>query len=95
MLATTLTSLPSADTPPPLQNGWGDTACAAFLFVGGSWLAHKQLPRLAGQQIEYNAPIFTKTVASTFFAIGIAGGVVGAYILAKQIRNKLNKIKPA
>ncbi len=72
--------------------GLGDSACAAFLFVAGSWLAHKQLPRLAGQQIEFNAPIFTKVGASLLFGIGITGGIVGAYQLATMIRQKLNAL---
>lgn len=70
----------------------GDIACATFMFVAGSWLAHKQLPRLAGQQIEFNAPVFTKVGASLLFGIGITGGIVGAYQLVTMIREKLNTI---
>ncbi|HEV2601760.1 MAG TPA: hypothetical protein VGT41_05730 [Candidatus Babeliales bacterium] len=63
-----------------------------FLFVGGAWLAHKQLPRMAGQKIEFNAPIFTKTLASILFVIGIIGGVTGAHSLMTQIRDTLNDV---
>jgi len=70
--------------------GLGDVACDAFLFIAGTWLAHQQLPRLAGEQIELNAPRFTKIVASIYFTIGIIGGTIGAYSLAKMLREKLN-----
>lgn len=63
----------------------GATLYATILFVGGAWLAHKQLPRLAGQKIEYDAPLFTKVFSSLLFAIGITGGITGAYLLARQL----------
>ncbi len=71
---------------PPTQNesrkcGLGDTVYATILFVAGAWLAHNQLPRLAGQKIEFDAPVFTKVGASLLFGIGMVGGLVGAYNL--------------
>jgi len=62
---------------------WKDLVSSTFLLVAGSWVANKQLPRLAGQQIECNAPVFTKALASLFFTIGIMGGILGAYRLAR------------
>lgn len=72
-----------------LPLGW-DIARSSFLFIAGAWLAHKQLPRLAGEQIEYNAPMFTKTFASLLFTVGTVGGVVGACQLSNMIYARLN-----
>lgn len=92
LLCTTMSaSLSCVETPTPKKIGVGDFACAATLFLGGSWLAHKQIPRLAGQTIEYSAPQFTKAFASVLFLVGIAGGTVGAYSLIKHARDRLNK----
>lgn len=76
----------------PSEYGLGDATCDVFLFLAGSWLAHQQLPRLAGEQIEFNAPAFTKVFASILFTIGISGGILGAYSLAKILREKLNNL---
>jgi hypothetical protein len=69
---------------------WGDFVLSSVLFIGGSYLTWKQLPRLSGQQIEFKSPIFTKIVASIFCALGTAGGTVGSYTLFTQIRDYLN-----
>lgn len=74
------------------KSGLGDTTCTIFLLFSGSWLANKQLPRLAGKKIEFDSPIFTKVGASLLFTIGISGGIVGAYRLAHIIRKNLNRI---
>lgn len=93
MLAITNTSSVQANDDINIhQSGLGDIACAAFLLCAGSWLAHKQLPRLAGQLIEYDAPVFTKIGASILFSIGITGGIIGGYQLAYNIRKKLNEL---
>lgn len=72
--------------------GYGDLVCAVALYIGGTWLAYKQLPRLAGQQIEFDAPQFTKIFSSILFSIGTCGGIVGAHQLMAIIREKLNNI---
>jgi hypothetical protein len=69
------------------------TASNTFLFLAGAWLAHQQLPRLAGQKIEYDAPRFTKIGASTLFCIGIAAGIIGAYNLVFLMRENCNNLK--
>lgn len=91
LLACVTTSTNCSDTTTK-KYGLGDTVCATVLYVGGAWLAHEQLPRLAGQEIEFNAPRFTKAFASILFAIGIVGGTIGAYHLAMQIRDEFNDI---
>jgi hypothetical protein len=73
---------------PPFK--WGDFVLSSVLFIGGSYLTWKQLPRLSGQQIEFKSPIFTKIVASILCALGIAGGTVGSYKLFTQLRDYLN-----
>jgi hypothetical protein len=84
----------SADSAPAKQPaysyGVADVVKSSFLVVAGAWLAHKQLPRLAGQQIAYNAPLFTKVFASLLFAIGSVGGTVGAYNLWNMICERRN-----
>lgn len=92
MLVITPTALPR-DIPsqPVSAHSWVNTAQAVFLLGAGSWLAHKQLPRLAGQVIEYNSPTFTKIGATVLFAIGIIGGIAGASTLIMQLHNKFNK----
>lgn len=90
LLITATNSSHCSESLTPKKYGLGDTVCATILFVGGAWLAHKQLPRLAGEKIEYDAPVFTKVSASLLFAVGIVGGVTGAYSLATQMRDQLN-----
>ncbi len=77
----------------PMYYGWKDAARAGFLFVGGAWLAYKQLPRMSGQTIEFNAPVFTKVLSSVFFTIGVVGGITGAYLIGNELRKKLNTFK--
>ncbi|HEV2601770.1 MAG TPA: hypothetical protein VGT41_05780 [Candidatus Babeliales bacterium] len=89
-LIATMNSAQCSDFVAPKKHGLGDALCATVLFVGGAWLAHKQLPRLVGQKIEFDAPIFTRVFASILFAIGIVGGVTGAHSLVTQIRDTLN-----
>lgn len=72
------------------QGKLGDASLATFLFVAGSWLAWKQLPRLAGQQVELNNPQFTKIGASILMAIGVVGGTFGAGWLCTLVRDTLN-----
>jgi hypothetical protein len=86
----TSSSSPSAPETPGFH-GWKKTVPALFLFLSGSWLAHKQLPRLAGQEIYYNAPQFTKGLALLFFTIGISGAITGAIQLAMQLHDNVNK----
>lgn len=74
------------------QDGLIHVASSVFLVSAGYWLAHKQLPRIAGQQIEFNAPLFTKICASAFFAIGAAGALTGAYQLVCILRKKLHTL---
>ncbi len=81
-----------ADSVTQKKHVLGYAACSTMCFVAGAWLAHGQLPRMAGQQIEFDAPLFTKAFASILFAIGITGGITGAYSLAMQIRDKLNNV---
>lgn len=69
----------------------GDILLSSFLLISSSWLIHKQLPRLAGHKVEFDAPVFTKVVASIFALVGATGGSTGAYRLALVIREKLNE----
>lgn len=92
LLFIALIAVPSmSNTVETSQYTWQDTARATFLFVAGAWLAHRQLPRLVGQEIYYNAPAFTKALASLFFTIGITGSITGAYQLTMQLYKGLNK----
>lgn len=67
-----------------------DMAIACFLLFGGAWLAHKQLPRLAGREIKYDAPQFTKASAWALFSVGILTGIGGTIDLGFIAREKLN-----
>ncbi len=53
-----------------------DVILFSSVFLASSWLTHKQIPRLTGSKVEFNAPLFTKTRASIFFIIGVTGAVV-------------------
>lgn len=64
---------------------------ALFLVAAGTWLAQKQIPRILGTQVEFNAPIFTKILASAFFAVGTAGCANGVYILGNAIHRYLQE----
>jgi uncharacterized membrane protein len=68
---------------------WQEIAKGSFMVTAGSWLAHKQIPRITGAKIEpgYSAN-GTKALATIFFAIGASGVLVGIYLLTKQINQK-------
>ncbi|OGB83299.1 hypothetical protein A3F66_05565 [candidate division TM6 bacterium RIFCSPHIGHO2_12_FULL_32_22] len=67
-----------------------DILTSTILFLGGSWLAYKQLPRLAGEKIEYNSPKFTRIGASILFIIGVGGGIIGVHRLNSFIKQKFD-----
>jgi hypothetical protein len=80
-----------ASTASPSDTTIYEVGEALFLAAAGSWLANKQIPRILGTQVEFNAPLFTKVLASLFFAVGITGGITGAFMLAHFIHMKSTK----
>ncbi len=70
-------------------DSWQNISKATFLLLAGAWLAHRQIPRLTWQEVEYNDPIITLIGASILATIGIIGSMSGATQLALIANKKL------